>query len=156
MTVYLAHEPAPKRFTNARGFGCSTCGAAAFAPHGPDCRAAVITNDYSAASRYGRIETVFHATMRPEYLPGRSIMQARKVLRAFDRKTDYLLYAGGSPIAFGICCAVLHELCPHGFRVLSYEKADRAYIPVELSFHSVQFDDRDDGGMDALVGTSHG
>jgi hypothetical protein len=61
--------------------------------------------DLSSAGHYGKIEFVFETEDRPSVMPGPMLDKARGVLKDFNDE-DFLLWAGGDPVAFMIATGV--------------------------------------------------
>ena len=96
--------------------------------------------DLTDATRYGKLEVVFEANEKPQFLPGPSILKARRIMEDFG-PDDYLLWpGGGDPIAVMITCMIAAEKSPQ-VQVLRWERnieegeRDRRkgwYMPVTL------------------------
>ena len=99
------------------------------------------TPDLTDAARYGKLEVVFEANEKPQFLPGPSILKARRIMEEFG-PDDYLLWpGGGDPIAVMITCMIAAEKSPQ-VQVLRWERnidegeRDRRkgwYMPVTLA-----------------------
>jgi hypothetical protein len=78
--------------------------------------------DLSSAARYGVIMPIFEIGDRPSLLPAQHLMKARKVLRDFEEERDYILWAGGDPIAPFLIGTALRELPINSYTYLRWEK----------------------------------
>jgi hypothetical protein len=77
--------------------------------------------DLTDASRYGSLKIIFESNEKPQFLPGPSILKARRLLKDFSPE-DYLLWAGGGdPIAVMIVTAIASERSP-SINVLRWER----------------------------------
>lgn len=65
--------------------------------------------DLSSAGHYGRIEYVFDTDDRPSVMPGPMLEKAKGVLKDFG-EGDFLLWAGGDPVAFMIATGVAGQV----------------------------------------------
>lgn len=116
MTVFVVHKPFHR-------------------PNGP-------TYDVSSAGEYGDIEFVFNNNFQPYTDPKRAMDMAWDKLSGFDSDNDYILQAGGDPIAMAIVCMVISRLTGGEARLLRWDRArdpeskallGGRYIPISLS-----------------------
>jgi hypothetical protein len=110
MTVYVICEPAPRRD-------------------------GVPAYDVSPAAMYGPIEFVFrHGFMSPSRDPEKAIIHAREVLSRFDDAVDYVVWAGGDPLAAILVGSELAKVA--AYRYLRWEKSPTGtggnYVPVTI------------------------
>jgi hypothetical protein len=123
VTVYIVQEPRPFR-NRATG--------------------ALTYPDLSPASTYGAVKFVFSKDDQPALTTGLSMAQARKALRDFNDE-DYLLWAGGDPVALTICSMITAEINRGRYTFLRWERnsgrmegaggAGGFYVPVNLNLH---------------------
>jgi hypothetical protein len=95
----------------------------------PEGRAAYDTNP---ARAFGRIEFIFtNEHGAPVRNPERAVDTAHAVL-SDATPNDYLVWAGGDPLGLIIASAVLADITDGKFNYLKWDRAARAYAPVEL------------------------
>ena len=87
--------------------------------------------DFSTASRYGEIITVFDKSDRPSQMPGQMLHKIRRILKDFE-PGDYILWAGGDPLGLQLAGIVLQELNIKSYKFLSWDKFEGNYTPVEV------------------------
>ncbi len=97
--------------------------------------------DLSSANRYGKIISVLAIGDRPSMLPGPTLHKLRKGLRDF-KPDDYLVWAGGDPLAMMLAGVVMTELGYREFKFLRWDRergTDRSrtgggfYIPTAIN-----------------------
>jgi hypothetical protein len=120
MTVYVAQQPRPFRDRHSNS---------------------VRLPDLSPATQYGAVRFVFGDQDQPGLMPGQSVLQARKALATFC-DDDYILWAGGDPVALMIAGFVAAQINKGRVKFLRWEKnsnrvapgqgAAGFYMPVDL------------------------
>lgn len=98
--------------------------------------------DIAPASEYGRIEYVFPLSFGPaSSKPDEAAAHAARVLNAFDAERDYLVWAGGDPLANIIVAGILADYTDGRFTFLKWDKSQdpSRYSPVDLDlFRSME------------------
>jgi len=78
--------------------------------------------DLSLADRYGEILPVNHTSLNVSSTPGQALQNLRTALRNFNPEDDYLLWAGGDPMAIFLAGIAIGELGIEEFQVLVYNR----------------------------------
>lgn len=87
--------------------------------------------DFSSASRYGEIVTVLDKNDRPSQMPGQNLHKVRRILKDFE-PGDFILWAGGDPLAMQLVGIALAELNIKSYNFLSWDKFESNYTLVEV------------------------
>lgn len=77
--------------------------------------------DISPSMQYGQPEMIFTHEDMPGNNPTRALFKARQKLRSFNPMEDYVLWAGGAPLALALVSAELGAM-HGGFRFLRWER----------------------------------
>lgn len=77
--------------------------------------------DFSSAQRYGTLSFVLQRGDRPSYLPGPVYAKLRKALKDFTDQ-DYVIWAGGDPMASILAGMVLRDLPLREVNFLRWER----------------------------------
>lgn len=89
----------------------------------------------TSAEVYGEIKYIYvNGDPRPSYNVEWAINRAKEAL-AEVRPEDYLLFAGGDPLAFVIVSAIFADLVGGGMNYLCWQKGLKSYAPVWLSLY---------------------
>lgn len=103
------------------------------------------SRDFKSAGQYGRLEFLLGAEERVGLLPAKAIQILRRKLRSFT-KNDYIVWAGGDPIAPVLAGIVLGEM---GFTEINFLRWERErdnsgqrsglgyYIPGKLMLRNI-------------------
>lgn len=107
MTVFVAQQPRPFQDRNSGEWRLP---------------------DLSPATQYGAVHFVLSDKDQPSLTPGQALITARKALRGFN-DDDYLLWAGGDPLALAICTMVAAAENMGRIRFLRWERNSRRVAP---------------------------
>lgn len=81
-----------------------------------------INRDFSSAVEYGTLVFVLEKTDRPSYDPRPSHQKIKERLNDTFTEEDYIVWAGGDPLAPVLLGTVLRELGFNKFRNLRWER----------------------------------
>ncbi len=76
----------------------------------------------TSAAQYGPIRTCLSPSESASFDPGRAREKLQAKLADFNPKTDYILWAGGDPLALMLAGAVLYSMNHINVQYLRYER----------------------------------
>jgi len=93
--------------------------------------------DITPASQHGEFRFIFPNGFRaPSSCPDDAVEHATSVLADYDPDSDFILWAGGDPIASVIVAGILADMTDGRISFLKWDKYVRTgggYVPVELN-----------------------